>query len=330
MFISHLSGSEADQQSQSSAHDSNSDMESSSSDSENEDEGQIDEFGLRIPLLDEEVGQVPTEEQPGLVLMENWDGKLVLYQTNPPTRTSSKSRNRSDSRGSRTNGSVAGSTVAPSASDVGDRERELHLMIDPEAVAAEYDEDATSSEEWSGESDEMDGDTTDSMDEEDMPLLDSPAMQELIDQRTRLASPSVADGLLGERLQDGTMEGPAIIVTDADVTMGESSTTIMPPPAAPSPTVPAPPLPSATTPTPSTPGSTVIPVMGTFYLHLPTQLNTPSLMVLEHLPNHLSPIVDDLVKLVETALAFLQEVDLSCLEVRPNVNGKTLTQPLLS
>jgi hypothetical protein len=199
--------------------------------------------------------------------MENWDGKLVLYQTNPSTRTSSKSRNRSDSRGSRTNGSVAGSTVAPSASDVGDRERELHLMIDPEAVSAEYDEDATSSEEWSGESDEMDGDTTDSMDEEDMPLLDSPAMQELIDQRIRLASPSIADGLLGERLQDGTMEGPSIIVTDTDITMGESSTTIMPPPAAPSPTIPAPILPSAIIPTPQTPGGTVIPMMGTF---LPT------------------------------------------------------------
>jgi hypothetical protein len=247
MFISHLSGSEADQQSQSSAHGSaNSDVESSSSESEAED--QVDEFGFRIPTYTE-IDTV-NEGQSGLVLMENWDGKLVLYQTHPSKPT--KTRNRSGSRGSRTNGSVAGSTIAPSASDqldVGERERDLHLMIDPEAVAAEYDEDATS-EEWSGESDEMDGDTTDSMDEEDMPLLDSPAMQELIDQQIRLASPSIADGLL---------EAPAIVVTDTDVSMGEVR-------AAPAITTQLPAA-SVSSATPQTPGGSIIPMMGTF---LPT------------------------------------------------------------
>lgn len=264
MFISHLSGSEADQQSQSSAHDSaNSDADSSSSESEAEDE--VDEFGFPMPLSNAHLG-ADDEEQPGLVLMENWDGKLVLYQTKPP-RT--KHRNRSGSRGSRTNGSVAGSTNAPSASDQLDAgDRDLHLMIDPEAMAAEYDEDATSSEEWSGESDEMDGDTTDSMDEDDMPMLDSPAMQELIDQQIGLPSPDAADGLIGEPLiPSEAMGAPAIIVTDtAMVDTTIDTTPISFPSPMPAQAVPHT-SPMAAPPVPQTPGGSVIPMMGTF---LPT------------------------------------------------------------
>ena len=59
-----------------------SDVDSSSSESETE-EDQVDEFGLPIPLSNTDMASISDETPPGLILMENWDGKLVLYQTKP-------------------------------------------------------------------------------------------------------------------------------------------------------------------------------------------------------------------------------------------------------
>ena len=121
------------------------------------------------------------------MLMENWDGQFVLVQ---PRQERSRSRRRG-SRGSRTNGSVGGSTVLSGT-------EQQALIIDADA------EDMSDSE-WSGMSDEEGGggDTTDSMAEEDMPMLDSPALDMIIEeQMTSIMAP----GMMG--MENGPMPMP--------------------------------------------------------------------------------------------------------------------------
>ena len=191
MLIAKLSGSEAEQDSQSSAAESQSDESTSSE--ESEEEGDVDEYGYPMPLSTNP--DAPAEDAP-LVLMENWDGQFVLVQ--PRAERSSKKRRNSKgskgSKGSRTNGSVAGSTIAPSEQ----QDQEMALVMDPDAVGHEFD--SYSSSEWSGVSDEDDGgDTTDSMAEEDMPMLDSPAMDDLIQQQIGLPTPP--EGWYGQDME---------------------------------------------------------------------------------------------------------------------------------
>jgi hypothetical protein len=190
MFISHLSGSEAEQQSQSSANGSDSDDPMSDSDYST-DSDVVDEFGFPIPHAAASEGAADQ----GLVLMQNWDGEFVLVQPRHE-----RSRSRRGERSSRAAGSVSGSTVISSGEQQG-------LLIDPDAVGHEFDDGS----EWSGNSDEDDGDTTDSMAEEDMPMLDSPALQELIEQQVGMGpNPNLA-GLI-EAVAAATT--PAIVVTD--------------------------------------------------------------------------------------------------------------------
>lgn len=137
--------------------------------------------------------------------MENWDGQFVLVQ--PRAERSSKKRRGSKgskgSKGSRTNGSVAGSTIAPSEQPDG----EMALVIDADAIGHEFD--SYESSEWSGVSDEDDdgGDTTDSMAEEDMPMLDSPAMDDLIQQQIGLPVPSPPQDWFDEAFTASAVSG---------------------------------------------------------------------------------------------------------------------------
>jgi len=121
------------------------------------------------------------------IVMQNWKGELELVHTRPE-----RSRSRKGDRGStsRTAGSVDNSTVLSG---------EPELRIDPDE-----DSDASS---WSGLSDEDEdgGNTTDSMDEDDMPMLDSPALQQLMGQPAE-SIPSPVEPL-----------GPSIIVTDTSL-----------------------------------------------------------------------------------------------------------------
>lgn len=253
MFISHLSGSEAEQQSLSSVHESEaqSDYQNSTSDSDGEDE--LDEFGFPFPP-DTALPSGEVDNGAPLVLMENWDGQFILVQP----RQERRRRRTAGSRGSRTNGtsgSVAGSTIAPSEQQDG----EMNLVIDSEAVAAEF-ASSSSSDEWSGESDEDEGDTTDSMDEDDMPMLDSPAMQELIEQQIGGVDGEAQAAEAGMMMGIDIAGPPAIIVTDTTLpeTPALSTTTTNTPNMAISASNPAANV-------PQTPASQ--PVMGTF---LPT------------------------------------------------------------
>ena len=244
MFISQLSGSEADLQSQSSVHESDSD-ETSSEESSTDDE--LDEFGFPRPTT-----SAPTTEDGPLVLMENWDGEFVLVQ--PRQDRSRRRRGSKSSRESRTAGSVGGSTVL-STTD------QQALIIDADA------EDPVSSE-WSGESDEeCCGDTTDSMEEDDMPMLDSPALDMIIgEQMGGLA----AIGGVGEELDLSSLlevtdvaAPPSIVITDptGTPTINEQLLSTPAPPAAfiqP----PPPPVQFGAAP-PTTPAP--MPTMGTFH-----------------------------------------------------------------
>ncbi|WWD21294.1 hypothetical protein CI109_105778 [Kwoniella shandongensis] len=250
LFINQLSGSEIDQQSQSSADGIDSDETLSDSDFSSSSDDGLDEFGFPIPSA----SLFPIEEEdngnaadPGLVLMENWDGQFVLVQ---PRQERSRSRHRGD-RGSRTNGSVSGSTTLSGNEQPG-------LLIDPDAADHEFDSDSSSY--WSGMSDEDGGgDTTDSMAEEDMPMLDSPALNDLMEQQMaeavlRMAVEAGEVSLLPE------LSGPSIVVTDAagmDVHTPALSTSSSTGPApGPSVTLPQTPAPAAAPP---------VPVMGTFH-----------------------------------------------------------------
>ncbi|WWC73077.1 uncharacterized protein I206_107042 [Kwoniella pini CBS 10737] len=202
VYINQLSGSEAEQLSQSSVDGMSDDSMSESDFGSSSDDG-MDEFGFPIPSaslfpINEELDNGEIAD-PGLVLMENWDGQFVLVQ---PRQERSRSRHRGD-KGSRTAGSVSGSTVI-SGTD------QAALLIDPDAGDGEFDTDEDSY--WSGMSDEDDGgDTTDSMAEEDMPMLDSPALNELMEVQ-------MAEAVLRMAVENGEMPlldaGPSIMVTD--------------------------------------------------------------------------------------------------------------------
>ncbi|ORX39360.1 hypothetical protein BD324DRAFT_607673 [Kockovaella imperatae] len=242
MFISHLSGSEADRQSQSSVSSDSDDPMSGSEDASTSDE-ELDEFGFPLPSQDNGAEAGP------LVLMENWDGQFVLVQ---PRQDRSQSR-RHGSRGSRTAGSVGASTTFSVGTGAEGGEQ---LLIDPDAM------DPSSESEWSGLTEESDeGDTTDSMAEEDMPMLDSPALDQLIGEQmanvsmgvavkpagpmssissgTNSAAPSILNGLA-----EVPVSTPAIVVTDASGDLVAAST--------PGPSTQETPLPAA-------------PTMGTFH-----------------------------------------------------------------
>lgn len=208
-------------QSQSSVHESDSD-ESTEEDSSTDDE--LDEFGFPRPTT-----AAPTEEGP-LVLMENWDGQFVLVQ---PRQERVRRRG---SRGSRTNASIGESTVLSGT--------------DQQALIIDADADDTTSSEWSGMSDEDGGDTTDSMAEEDMPMLDSPALDMIIEEM------GMGNGLNSAPAFPVPMELPTpnIVVTDPSGTP-TLTTPAMQTPAHPTPTI--------VTGEPSTPAP--MPAMGTFH-----------------------------------------------------------------
>ncbi|WVQ63876.1 uncharacterized protein L199_002032 [Kwoniella botswanensis] len=245
VYINQLSGSEIDRQSQSSVDGISDDSMSDSDFGSSSDDG-LDEFGFPIPSASlfpiSEEADNPDGADPGLVLMENWDGQFVLVQ---PRHERSRSRHRGD-KGSRTAGSVSGSTVV-SGTD------QAALLIDPDADDGEFDTDEDSY--WSGQSDEDDGgDTTDSMAEEDMPMLDSPALNELMEVQ-------MAEAVLRMAVENGEVPlldaGPSITVTDSTATDAQTpalSTTSSAGPI-PGPSSAAPPQ------TPAPQG----PVMGTFH-----------------------------------------------------------------
>lgn len=228
-------------------HESDSD-ETSSEESSTDDE--LDEFGFPRPTT-----SAPTTEDGPLVLMENWDGQFVLVQ--PRQDRSRRRRGSKGSRESRTAGSVGGSTVL-STTD------QQALIIDADA------EDADSSE-WSGESDEeCCGDTTDSMEEDDMPMLDSPALDMIIgEQMGGLA----AIGGVGEELDLSELlevtdaaAPPSIVITDMTGAPAMSEQALQTPaPALPTTYAQPPPPPTAfgTPASPATPAP--MPTMGTFH-----------------------------------------------------------------
>lgn len=248
IYIDHLSGSEAERQSVSTSNDNQSDVMMSDSDdfsSSSEDE-QVDEFGFPLHSV-APLDPMGPPDRP-LILMENWKGELELVQ---PRQERSRSRRGDRGSASRTAGSIGDSTVVS-----GDQE----LRIDP-------DEDASDASSWSGLSDEEDegGDTTDSMAEEDMPMLDSPALQQLIGERIGHldvnSAPSPCEPL-----------GPSIVVTDTSLPpflpetpalSTTSSTPNLPLPAPVSPTTPGaqsnPPMPA------QLPAAAPQPQMGTFH-----------------------------------------------------------------
>lgn len=210
-FIANLTGSDIDQlQSQSSVHASSDDPMSDSTSDESEDG--LDEFGFPAPFASNEA---PSGDQP-LILMENWDGQFVLVQPR-------HSRRRERGSGSRTAGSVGESTTASAG--------EQQLLVDEDA------NDTDSSVDWSGVDDGDDGgDTTDSMAEEDMPVLDSPALDEIIGQQ--LASGQFDLSMLPHPnpfIEALEASNPSIVITDvsADTPLlsgSSSSTTSAPTP----------------------------------------------------------------------------------------------------
>ncbi|KAK4687693.1 hypothetical protein P7C73_g2421, partial [Tremellales sp. Uapishka_1] len=259
MFISHLSGSDIEQlNSQSSAGESVSEecmSDSSLSSSEGE---AVDEFGFPIP----EASLFPPGPESAtdgpLVLMENWDGQFVLVQ---PRQERSRSRHRSE-RGSRTNGSVGGSTSFSAG-------EQMALIVDPEA----YD-DSDSSSAWSGETEDENhgGDTTDSMAEEDMPVLHS--LDGLLDDPMGMgmAIQSIEHIQSIEQIQSmellAAAPAPAIVVTEPGVDTPALSTTASASASTSS---------ASILPVPTTPGVSV-PMMGTF---LPTPADSASHAVID-------------------------------------------------
>lgn len=202
MFISQLSESEAARQSQSSVHSSDTDDSMSDSDEASTSNDEVDEFGFPYPSASTFPSSAEAPPDAPLVLMENWDGQFVLVQ---PRQERSRSRRRG-SRGSRTAGSIGESTVLSAFDQQG-------LIIDPDAAEHEFDEDTDRSS-WSGVSDEEDGDTTDSMEEDDMPLLDSPALQGLIEQQMADITMGIAVKGSSALQQDVYPNGPMITITD--------------------------------------------------------------------------------------------------------------------
>lgn len=261
-YIDHLSGSEAERMSQSSVGISDQELPASDSDffsSSSEDE--LDEFGFPVipsfsgpPLpLEEPKPTADGQEDNGLLLMEDWTGALVLVQ---PRADRSRSRARRSQRGSgsRTEGSVGGSTVFSSA--------EQQLIIDPDANDHEFSDSSY----WTGLSDEESdcGDTTDSMDEDEMPIIDSPAMAEIMESRAVPLPSNIP------MLPAAQAAGPSIIVTDADsipqtpALSVAASTPALGSAGITQPQTPGGPVNIIAVPS-STPGTTTGPVMGRFY-----------------------------------------------------------------
>lgn len=162
-FIAQLTGSDIEAlQSQSSVHASSDDPMSDTTSSEEDDV--VDEFGFPATFGSNEA---PGSDQP-LVLMENWDGQFVLVQPRND-RTNRRHRGSGSTSGSRTAGSVGESTSLSAG--------ENNLLVDPDA-------DSDDSSSWSGVDDDNDGgDTTDSMCEDDMPVLNSPALDQIVAQQ---------------------------------------------------------------------------------------------------------------------------------------------------
>ncbi len=205
MFIAHLSGSEADQQSQSSVSTFDSDDPMSDSDDVSTSDDEVDEFGFPNPSASAFPSINDSSVDAPLVLMENWDGQFVLVQ---PRQERSRSRRRG-SKGSRTAGSIGESTVLSNLDQQG-------LIVDPDAEDHEFDEDSDTSL-WSGTSDEEEGDTTDSMEEDDMPVLDSPALQGLIEQQMADISMGIAVNGSSVLQHEPPFATPSIIVTDNSI-----------------------------------------------------------------------------------------------------------------
>ena len=207
MLISQLSDSEVGQKSQSSVHNSDSDDPMTDTDDASSTNDELDGFGFPSHTASAFPSSVDVPSNSPLVLMENWDGQFILVQ---PRQGRSRSRPRG-SRGSRMAGSIGESTVLSTLDQQG-------LIIDPDAAEYEFDEDSSSSL-WSGMSDEGDGDTTDSMEEEDMPVLDSPALQGVLEQQMADITMGIAvNGSSGLDLQQATsFVEPSIVVTDISV-----------------------------------------------------------------------------------------------------------------
>ncbi|BEJ15108.1 hypothetical protein CspHIS471_0408750 [Cutaneotrichosporon sp. HIS471] len=207
-FIANLTGSDIDQlQSQSSVHASSDDP---MSDSSSETDDACDEFGFST-RFNHTAGEEP------LVLMENWDGQYVLVQPR-------QSRRRERGTGSRTAGSIGESTSASAG--------EQHLLIDEDA-----NDDSDTTADWSGVEDDDGGDTTDSMAEEDMPVLDSPALDQIIGQQiisppqynmAMLPHPNPFFEAMGAASIEAALEAVAanasIVITDVVATSPSGST----------------------------------------------------------------------------------------------------------
>jgi hypothetical protein len=209
--------------------------------SSSEDEEQFDEYGCSTHPAGP---SVPADEPDRpFIVMQNWKGELELVHTRPE-----RTRRRAD-RGStsRTAGSVDNSTVVSG---------EPELRIDPDE-----DSDASS---WSGLSDEDEdgGNTTDSMDEDDMPMLDSPALQVLM-------GPPMSIHDLESLPSPAEPMGPSIIVTDTSMPLDPDTPALSTSSSAsgvPN-TAPAPPLtPGSAASVAATPNSAAaLPQMGTFH-----------------------------------------------------------------
>lgn len=212
-FIAQLTGSDIEGlQSQSSVHASSDDPMSEASSSEDDDV--MDEFGFPAPFG----SNVATGSDQPLVLMENWDGQFVLVQ---PRNDRSHRRNRGSqsASGSRTAGSVGESTSLSAG--------ENNLIVDPDA-------DSDDSSGWSGMDDDEDdgGDTTDSMCEDDMPVLNSPALDQIVAQQMAngfeldldfIASLPLPASLIetatammesSKEAQEAALANPSIVITD--------------------------------------------------------------------------------------------------------------------
>ncbi|TXT13699.1 hypothetical protein VHUM_01066 [Vanrija humicola] len=248
-------------QSQSSVHASDSDDPMSSSETSDTDEA-LDEFGFPQPFG---TGEAEAASDAPLILMENWDGQFVLVQ---PRNDRSRATRRGE-RSSRTGGSVGESASASAG--------EQQLVIDADADDTDSD--------WSGlDGDDDGGDTTDSMAEEDMPVLDSPALDEIIGQQLTsgfggvtslsdldIASLNVANldvaGLDVSNLDVAALDmaaldmgNPSIVITDMTVDSPALSTTSSISTPAPATVAPVTPAPVATAAPPA------LPMMGTFHV----------------------------------------------------------------
>ena len=168
MYIDHLSGSEADRESQSSADDNEA--------READDDNDLDTLSISDLIMgdswhsnssgpndridiDNGVLFPQVDELSPFTLMQKWDGGYEMVHIRSTSRHPTPS------------------IEAPVDED--STPTEAALIVDEDAV-----EDGSTSSFWSGDSDDHDdGETTDSMAEEDMPIIGSPVLNELIAQK---------------------------------------------------------------------------------------------------------------------------------------------------